>query len=49
MIIDKTAVFDKLNNDRHNRDFKCNNDHRTMKQDELTRIKVEREKAERDY
>ncbi len=28
MIIDKTAVFDKLNKDRHDRDFKCDDDHR---------------------
>lgn len=28
MIIDKTAVFDKLNKDRHDRDFKCDSDHR---------------------
>jgi len=28
MSIDKNAVFDKLNKDRHDRDFKCEDEHR---------------------
>jgi hypothetical protein len=38
MIIDKTAVFDKLNSDRHTRDFACDSNHKKMKEDELTLI-----------
>ena len=49
MIIDKTSVFDKLNFNRHDRDFKLDNDHRQMKKDELTDIKAKREKAQQDY